>query len=64
MEVTGVARSTVSQGHLVWHDGDLRVEPGAGQYIKRSTFGPMFDAAGRTRDQRPWRRVERSEAAE
>ena len=64
MEVTGVARSTVSQGNLVWQDGNLRAEPGAGRYIERATFGPMFDAAGRAREQRPWRRVDRSEAAE
>ena len=64
MNVTGVARSTVSQGRLLWYDGDLRAEPGAGRYIKRPTFGPIFDAAGRVRGQRPWRRVERNEAAE
>jgi dihydropyrimidinase len=64
MTVTGVARSTVSQGNLLWHDGDLRAEPGKGRFIERPTFGPAFDAAERMRNQRPWRRVERSEAAE
>ena len=64
MRVTGVARSTVSQGNLLWHDGDLRAEPGMGRFIERPTFSPMFDAAARTRNQRPWRRIERVEAAE
>ena len=64
MTVTGVARSTISKGNLVWHDGDLRAEPGAGRFIERPTFGPAFDAASRARAQRPWRRVERVEAAE
>ncbi len=64
MTVTGVARSTVGQGNLLWHDGDLRAEPGKGRFIERPTFGPAFDAAERMRNQRPWRRVERSEAAE
>ena len=35
MEVTGLARYTLSQGKLVWTDGDLRTERGAGRYVKR-----------------------------
>jgi dihydropyrimidinase len=64
MTVTGLARGTISRGNLVWHDGDLRAAPGAGRFIERPTFGRDFDAAGRARAKRPWRRVERSEAAE
>jgi dihydropyrimidinase len=35
MEVTGIARHTISQGNLVWTEGDLRAVRGAGRYIPR-----------------------------
>lgn len=35
MTVTGVAKKTISKGHLVWNEGDLRAVRGAGQYIAR-----------------------------
>jgi dihydropyrimidinase len=44
MEVTGLASHTVSQGKLVYAKGDLRAVKGAGRYIKRPAFHPMFDA--------------------
>ena len=40
MEVTGLARHTISQGKLVWTDGDLRTVRGAGRYIERPCFAP------------------------
>jgi dihydropyrimidinase len=43
--VTGVPAFTVSQGNVVWADGELRVREGAGRYIKRPAFGPDFSAA-------------------
>ena len=50
--VRGNATHTLSQGKLVWADGDLRAVMGAGRYIKRPPFGPNFDAtAKRTKDQ-------------
>ncbi len=42
--VKGVATHTVSQGKLVYAEGDLRAERGAGRYVKRPPFGPQFDA--------------------
>jgi dihydropyrimidinase len=45
MRVQGLARSTISQGNLVWHDGDLRAVRGAGRYINRPCFSPAFTAA-------------------
>jgi dihydropyrimidinase len=42
--VRGVATHTLSQGKLVWADGDLRAVQGAGRYIKRPAFGANFDA--------------------
>ena len=43
--VRGNASHTVSQGKLVWTHGDLRVERGAGRYVKRPAFGANFTAA-------------------
>ncbi|MDO8251724.1 MAG: dihydropyrimidinase, partial [Rhodoferax sp.] len=42
--VRGIPSHTVSQGELVFIQGDLRAKPGAGRYIKRPAFGPNFAA--------------------
>jgi dihydropyrimidinase len=42
--VKGLATHTVSQGRVVWADGDLRAVAGAGRYVKRPAFGPNFSA--------------------
>ena len=48
MEVTGLARHTVSRGKLVWTDGDLRTVRGAGRYVARPVFpAPMRAQAAR-----------------
>lgn len=44
MEVKGIASHTISNGILKYKDGDLRVEKGQGNYIKRPPFQPMFHA--------------------
>jgi dihydropyrimidinase len=46
MEVTGLARSTIANGKLVWHEGTLRAVRGAGRYVERPCFSPVFKAAG------------------
>ena len=46
-QVTGLAKVTLSQGKIVWMDGDLRTERGAGRYVKRPAFATMFDALKR-----------------
>jgi dihydropyrimidinase len=52
--IRGLATHTVSQGRLVWADGELRAVAGAGRYIKRPAFGPNFQAAARrTQDLAP-----------
>jgi dihydropyrimidinase len=52
--VRGVASHTVSQGKLVWADGDLRAVRGSGRYIKRPAFGANFTAAAlRSQDLAP-----------
>jgi dihydropyrimidinase len=52
MTVHGIPSHTLSQGKLVYVQGDLRVTAGAGRYIKRPAFGANFEAAGRRLDQR------------
>ena len=41
MELTGIARSTIAAGKLVWHDGQLRAERGAGRYLRRDLHAPI-----------------------
>ena len=43
--VRGIPTHTVSQGKLVFVQGDLRAEVGAGRYIKRPAFGANFSAS-------------------
>ncbi len=43
--VRGIPSHTVSQGKLVYVQGDLRAERGVGRYIKRPAFGTNFAAA-------------------
>jgi dihydropyrimidinase len=45
MKVTGVNAVTISQGRIVYKDGDLRAVEGAGRYIMRPPFAPYFQAA-------------------
>ena len=45
MTVRGIPSHTVSQGRLVYANGDLRVTAGAGRYIKRRPFSPNFEAS-------------------
>ena len=42
--VRGIPTHTISQGKLVFVQGDLRAELGAGRYIKRPAFGANFSA--------------------
>ncbi len=44
-QVRGLPSHTVSQGKLVYVQGDLRAERGVGRYIKRPAFGSNFAAA-------------------
>jgi dihydropyrimidinase len=46
-KVTGLAAVTLSQGRIVWDRGDLRTERGAGRYVKRPAFAPVFEAVRR-----------------
>jgi dihydropyrimidinase len=44
MDVEGVTVATLSQGKLVYRDGDLRTTPGAGRYINRPPFPAYYTA--------------------
>jgi dihydropyrimidinase len=43
--VRGIPSNTISQGELVFVQGDLRAVRGKGRYIKRPAFSPNFAAA-------------------
>ncbi len=42
MEVVGVPAFTLSQGNVVWEDGQLNTVRGAGRYIDRPCFAPFW----------------------
>ncbi len=44
MQVKGGASHTLSQGKVVWADGKLNVQRGAGQYIEKPPFAAYYDA--------------------
>lgn len=47
MEVEGVNTVTISQGRIVYKDGDVRSVKGAGRYINRPAFAPYYAALNR-----------------
>jgi dihydropyrimidinase len=62
MKVTGNPSHTLSQGKIVWADGKLNVERGAGRYIPRPTFAAVFEAIKRQNEQRAPKSVVRKAA--
>jgi len=44
MELRGNAAITISRGRIVWRDGELRAERGAGRYVDRPCYGPIWEA--------------------
>ena len=44
MELTGVNVATVSQGIVVYKDGDVRTEEGTGRYVDRPCFASYYSA--------------------
>ena len=49
MEVRGGAATTLSQGKVVWADGELRTVRGAGRYVNRPPFASYYDAIEKAR---------------
>ncbi|MCH7822937.1 MAG: dihydropyrimidinase [Proteobacteria bacterium] len=44
MTVKGCASNTISQGKVVYANGELDVERGAGRYVDRPVFAPYYEA--------------------
>lgn len=44
MEVVGIPSHTISHGKVVYANGELNVERGAGQYIEKPPFAAYYDA--------------------
>ena len=62
MTVQGCASHTLSQGKVVYADGKLDVERGAGRYIPRPPFAPYYDALKIDRQRAEPVPVDRTEA--
>jgi len=63
MTVKGINVATLSQGKVVYLDGDVRTERGVGRYIDRPTFAPYYDAIIRKRELEAPKPVDRMSAA-
>ena len=48
MKVKGMPAYTISQGKVVYAKGDLRAVKGAGRYIDRPPFAPVYEAVKKT----------------
>ena len=59
MQVTGCASHTISQGKVVYADGKLNVERGAGNYVDRPPFATYYDAMQKRSERRRPTAVER-----
>lgn len=52
MTVQGINVVTLSQGRIVFQDGDVRTVKGAGRYVERPTYAPFYGAMERSRSAR------------
>jgi dihydropyrimidinase len=52
MTVQGCASHTLSQGKVVYADGKLNVERGAGRYIEKPPFASYYDAMQKQAERR------------
>jgi dihydropyrimidinase len=50
MTVKGINTITISQGKVVYQDGDVRTVKGAGRYVDRPTFPSYYQALNRQHD--------------
>ena len=44
MELTGINVATISQGLVVYQNGEVRTERGVGRYVERPCFAPYYSA--------------------
>ncbi len=59
METVGNPAITLSRGRIVWRDGEVRTERGAGRYVPRPPFAPYWKAQARRNELARPRPVER-----
>ena len=59
MQVTGLPSHTISNGRLLYANGELMAEKNTGTYIKRPAFQPIFDALGKVAKSNKPQRVKR-----
>lgn len=64
MDVEGINTVTISNGKIVYKDGDVRTVKGAGRYVNRAPFASYYDALARRAAVNAPKAVLRSEAAE
>ena len=60
MQVKGGASVTLSQGKVVWSNGKLNVERGAGDYVMRPPFATYYDAMQKTAERKKPSAVDRA----
>lgn len=60
MTVKGANIATVSQGNIVYQDGEVRTVRGAGRYVDRPTFAPYYSAFEKQRQLNQPTSVDRS----
>ncbi|WP_372893375.1 dihydropyrimidinase [Rhodosalinus sp.] len=58
--VKGLPRFTLTRGKVAVHDGDMRTEPGHGDFVKRPPNGPVNKALSTWKELTSPRKVERS----
>jgi dihydropyrimidinase len=46
--VKGIPSHTIARGKLVWRDGELDVQEGAGRYINRPAYPPVYEILEKT----------------
>ncbi len=46
--VKGIPSHTISRGKVVWKDGQLNAEKGAGRYIERPAYPPVYEVLQKT----------------
>lgn len=64
MTITGANTMTMSQGKIVYQNGEVRTERGAGRYIDRPAFASYYDALKIKHEREQPVPVERPQAAE
>jgi dihydropyrimidinase len=57
--VRGIPSHTLSRGQVIWDNGELKAVEGAGRYIDRPPFNPVYDAVKKTAELKAPKMVDR-----